>query len=423
MRAWISPSACSGTLIVPPSKSYTHRAIIGAALAKGHSVIRNVVFSDDVQATVEVLQQLGANIICYSNSVEVDGFGAELRDPQGPLNCRSSGTTLRFLIPLCAMLGRPVSLTGTEQLLARPMGVYEQLFRENGITFRQGIDRITVEGPLAAGEYDLVGNVSSQFISGLLFALPLLQGWSIIHLREEPVSKSYIDMTIDLLGEFGIDIRWENEKTLVIPGNQIYHPVDYRVEGDYSQAAFFAVLAALGGSCELRDLNPDSKQGDRVILSILQQCGATVRPLEDGWSVEQGVLQGFDVSVKDCPDLGPALMVLGMMAKGESTIRDAARLRIKESDRISTMQSECEKISLHFSAEGEEVRLTGGQRSQGGTVCAGEDHRIAMALAIAASLGNGPVVIEGAQSVDKSYPGFFEDLRGVGVSVELLEDQ
>ena len=340
MLVTISPPArIGGTVSAPPSKSMAHRAVLCSALAKGTSHIENLEFSKDISATLAAAGQLCARVESGPADALVEGLG-HFRPVFGPVDCCESGSTLRFLIPLASLTGQSITFVGRGRLMERPQSVYETLYREQNLHFEQANGQLTVAGSLRSGEYTLAGNVSSQFISGLLFALPLLAGDSTLHLIPPVESRSYIEMTRAAQAAFGVTSHWLDDTTLCIPGGQQYHPRDYIVEGDYSQAAFLAVLGAVKGGITLTGLAAETLQGDAAILDILRRCGAKFTRTEAGLVFEQAPLHGVDIDLADCPDLGPVLMVLGLLCEGTTVIRNAERLRIKESDRIAAMEAE-----------------------------------------------------------------------------------
>ena len=304
--------AVAGRIAAPPSKSMAHRAVLCAALAKGTSHLHPLAFSKDISATLGAAARLCARVTTGENDAVVEGLGRFL-PVDAPVDCCESGSTLRFLIPLAGLTGQEVTFTGRGRLMERPQSVYKTLYEQQGLRFEQGADRLTVEGALTPGEYELAGNVSSQFISGLLFALPLLGGTSALHLIPPVESRSYIDMTRAVQHAFGVESRWLDENTLEIPGGQHYLPGDYTVEGDYSQAAFPAVLGAVTGGVAITGLSEETLQGDAAILEILRRCGARFTRTGQGVVFEKTPLHGTDIDLADCPDLGPVLMVLGLL--------------------------------------------------------------------------------------------------------------
>ena len=309
-----SSRTVGGRIAAPPSKSMAHRAVLCAALAKGTSHLHHLAFSKDISATLGAAGRLCARVTTGENDAVVEGLGRFL-PVDAPVDCCESGSTLRFLIPLASLTGQEVTFTGRGRLMERPQSVYKTLYQQQGLRFEQGADRLTVEGALTPGEYELAGNVSSQFISGLLFALPLLGGTSTLHLIPPVESRSYIDMTRAVQHAFGVESRWLDENTLEIPGGQHYLPGDYTVEGDYSQAAFPAVLGAVTGGVAITGLSEETLQGDAAILEILRRCGARFTRTGQGVVFEKAPLHGTDIDLADCPDLGPVLMVLGLLPR------------------------------------------------------------------------------------------------------------
>lgn len=413
-----APGGIGGSIAAPPSKSMAHRAVLCAALAQGTSHITNLEFSKDISATLSAAGQLCARVRTGAADAVVEGLGCFL--PVGaPLDCCESGSTLRFLIPLASLTGRPVTFTGRGRLMERPQSVYETLFRERGLRFEQAEGALAVEGALTAGEYTLAGDVSSQFVSGLLFALPLLEGDSTLRLLPPVESRSYIEMTRAAQAAFGVQSRWADDTTLCIPGGQKYTPCDYAVEGDYSQAAFPAVLGAVRGGVTLTGLSEDTLQGDAVILDILRRCGARLTRTPEGVVFSAAPLQGVDIDLADCPDLGPVLMVLGALCQGTTVIRNAERLRIKESDRIAAMETELRRCGAVLWSEGGTITVEGGHplHAPEGPLQSHNDHRVVMSLSVLALAADLPLTIEGAEAVEKSWPHFFEAIGPLGAEV------
>ncbi len=415
-----SPSKISGTITAPPSKSMAHRAVLCAALAEGRSHITNLEFSKDISATLGAAAQLCARVRTGANDAVVEGLG-HFVPLAAPVDCCESGSTLRFLIPIASLTGQAVTFTGRGRLMERPQSVYEALYREQGLRFEQSPAGLTVEGALAPGEYRLAGNVSSQFISGLLFALPLLAGDSTLHLIPPVESRSYIDMTRAVQAAFGVESRWQDENTLVLPGRQAYHPCGYTVEGDYSQAAFPAVLGAVCGGVTITGLAPETLQGDAVILDILRRCGAKFTRTETGITFEKAPLHGVDIDLADCPDLGPVLMVLGLVCKGTTIIRNAERLRLKESDRIAAMEAELRAVGGEVESEGGTITVhgcAGKLHAPAGVLHGHNDHRVVMSLAVLSLATGIPLTVDDAEAITKSWPNFFEAIKPLGAEVE-----
>ncbi len=422
MKVKVYPSQVSGQVVIPPSKSMSHRAIIAAALAPGKSVISNVAYSDDIKITIAGMEQLGANITCLKDSVIVEGVKQFNHLENNTVFCKESGSTLRFFIPIFSLCNQVMRFTGENRLLKRPQAIYEKMFTQQGIPYSQDDERIEIGGCLQPGNYELDGNVSSQFISGLLFALPLLQGDSTITIKEPYESRSYVDLTLEILHLFGIEANYTTSNVLAIKGNQTYQAHDYRIEGDYSQLGFFAVLGAINHDITCLGLKHDSKQGDRQIVSILQNAGANITLVENGYHIQKSVLQTNEIDLQDCPDLGPILSVMALFTPS-TRIYNASRLRYKESDRLQAMEDELLKVQANVRTTESEMIIKGNQTYTSDTVLSGhKDHRIVMSLSVLATCLTQPVVIEEAEYINKSYPTFFTDLQRLGVKVEVLHD-
>ena len=409
-----------GAITAPPSKSMAHRAVLCAALAKGASHIRNLAFSKDISATLGAAGQLCARVTTGKSDAVVEGLGG-FRPVTAPVDCCESGSTLRFLIPLASLTGQEITFVGHGRLMERPQSVYETLYQKQKLRFEQSPAGLTVEGALTPGEYELAGNVSSQFISGLLFALPLLAGTSTLHLIPPVESRSYIDMTRAVQRAFGVTSRWLDDTTLEIPGGQQYHPCDYTVEGDYSQAAFPAVLGAVTGGVTITGLAAETLQGDAVILDILRRCGAQFTRTEQGITFEKAPLHGVDIDLADCPDLGPVLMVLGLLCEGTTVIRNAERLRIKESDRIEAMETELRACGGVLESEGGTITIhgcAGALHAPKAPLSGHNDHRVVMSLAVLALAAGLELPIAGAEAVEKSWPDFLEAIKPLGAEVQ-----
>jgi 3-phosphoshikimate 1-carboxyvinyltransferase len=413
MNITITPSPLSGTLKVISSKSLSHRYVIASGLAKGKSTITNVLDSDDLSATKHVLSQLGTRF-------EGDHIiGSELKLNQKELDCNESGSTLRFMIPIVMLQKEVVTWTGKGRLKERPLDVYINLFEQKKITFQKpetGYLPLTVKGPLKAGHYPIKGNVSSQFITGLLYALPLLKKDSIIELTTPLESKGYVDLTLDVLQSFGIHIL-STPPYYYIKGSQHYHPIKASIEGDYSQAAFWMVAGLIGKSITLKGLNPVSKQGDMRIVDLLKDMGGSIAFDHEtrSYQIEPSATHGMKISLHDIPDLGPILMVLAALSSGTTQFEGCERLRIKESDRLQAMVNNLTQLGIDISVTGDVATIIGKPYFKGNQmVDAYDDHRIAMAMAIAAIRSDGPITIKGAQSVSKSYPNFYRDYQILG---------
>lgn len=414
MLARIQPSRLQGSVTVPPSKSMAHRALLCAGLAAGTTQIQGILPSQDMEATCRALTALGASIVRQGSLARVQGVAGRPKAPQGPVDCGESGSTLRFLIPAFALASAPARLTGRGRLPQRPLGPYGAIFHGQGLPFAQDETGVSFQGPLAPGDYTLPGDVSSQFISGLLFALPLLPGDSHIRIQPPFESRGYVNMTLQVMDAFGVQAAFLDGLTLHVPGNQLFTApaAPFLVEGDDSQAAFFLTLDAILGDVSVAGLSLRSIQGDRVMGEILARCGHVPgqppRPLAP-----------FVADLGDCPDLGPILMTLGLFCQGESRLLNAGRLRLKESDRGTAMAQELSKLGGQASLAGDEIRIRQSRLRPGPALSSHGDHRIAMALAVAALGARIPADIQGAEAVEKSYPDFWKDLAAIGARVEL----
>ena len=419
MTAQIRPGpAPAGTLAAPPSKSMAHRAVLCAALADGESRLTGLAHSQDIDATLAAAAALGAQVEAGESWARIAG-AAPLQAPAAPVDCCESGSTLRFLIPLAALTGRPVAFTGRGRLMQRPQSVYQELFASQGLRFEQEGDTLTVAGPLRPGCFSLAGDVSSQFISGLLFALPLLDGDSRLCLKPPVESRSYIEMTRAAQSRFGVASAWLDEYTLAVPGGQAYRPRDMAIEGDWSQAAFPAALGVLAGDVTVTGLEPGTLQGDAVILDILRRCGGRAEAVPGGVRFQKSALHGTKIDLADCPDLGPILMALGLLCEGETVITNAGRLRLKESDRIAAMEQELRKLGGQIESDGGTVTIRrSALHAPAGPLWGHNDHRVVMSLTVLAAAAGLPVQIDGAEAVAKSWPGFFAAVRQLGVEVQ-----
>lgn len=403
-----------GTVPVPPSKSVTHRAIIAASLSGTDSLIENVSMSNDINATVECMRRLGSKLRVNSKNMTVKISNKKTYKVKEmiTLDCGESGSTLRFLMPLVLGRGVPVKLTGQGRLMQRPQTPYFNIFREKGIAYKAEADYIILDGNLTAGEYSLPGNVSSQFITGLMFALPMLDGDSEIIISSELESKGYIDLTIDVLKKFGIEIENYKYRLFRIKGGQKYISIpEFKIEADYSQAAFFLVAGAIGCNVECMNLNPKSLQGDRAIVDIIKQTGARIIDGPNGGLMAKrtAIMHGITVDARDIPDLIPIIAVLCSFCDGESNIINAGRLRHKESDRLKATATELKRLGVDIIEGTDSLKIIGRDLLEGNVCSAWNDHRIAMALSIAACRTEGCIEITGANvAVTKSYPDFFE---------------
>ena len=424
----IIPTKLQGTVQVPSSKSMGHREIICAGLAAGTSIVDNISMSKDIEATMRVLRAMNVSVdeipsmLEGRHALQIMGTGHPIASAD-TVDCGESGSTLRFFIPLGANLGCPLTFIGHGKLVSRPLQAYYDILDKQFVQYfnDNGKLPLTVNGLLMPGKYELPGDVSSQFVSGLLFALPLLPGDSTLHLIPPVESRSYIDMTRAVQAAFGVESRWQDENTLVLPGGQSYHPCDYTVEGDYSQAAFPAVLGAVCGGATITGLAPDTLQGDAAILDILRRCGARFTRMGDRVTFEKAPLHGVDIDLADCPDLGPVLMVLGLLCEGTTVIRNAERLRLKESDRIAAMEAELRAVGGLVESEGGTITVQGCAdrlHAPAGVLHGHNDHRVVMSLAVLSLATGIPLTVDDAEAITKSWPNFFEAIKPLGAEVE-----
>ncbi len=412
------PAPLMGSVRIPASKSQAHRALICAALA-GNSRVRDVDLSNDITVTANAMRAMGAEIE-YEEEAKTFVIGAPLKRgcDIGEVSCGESASALRFLIPLAAALGDTVVFTGEGRLPKRTTELYKPLLEPLGakLTYPDNGDflPLRVEGQLKAGECALRGDISSQFVTGLLLAFSTVEGTSTVKLTTCLESRPYADMTVDVMRTFGIPVR-ETADTYTVSGGR-YEPRDYSVEGCCSQAAFFTVAAAIGGEVCMQGLNPATKQGDAAVLAIAKRFGASVIKDENGVTVRRAEnLTASDIDAADIPDLVPALSVMAAFSEGTTVIYNAGRLRIKESDRIASTKAMLEAIGAEVYETADGLRIVGKPSLPGGRVAACNDHRIAMAAA-AASVGcTGPVTVDDMKCINKSYPAFvrdFESLQG-----------
>lgn len=401
MNVTITPSRAAGRVSAPPSKSMAHRLLISAAMARGESRLSGVSKCEDVLATIDCLRVLGASCSWEGEDVVVRGacmeappLGTELTLP-----CRESGSTMRFMLPIALLSGQEVTLVGAPSLLRRPMTVYEELCTRHNLSFSQTEQGITVKGPLCAGTYELPGNVSSQFVSGMLFALSQCKGESVLRILPPIESRSYILLTVSALQAFGADVSWIDESTLVIHGENPMKAKNATVEGDYSNAAFLEAFNLFGGDVTVEGLDPNSLQGDRVYRDCFER-------LEKG---------SAEISLADCPDLAPILFAVAAAKKG-GRFTHTKRLKIKESDRAEVMAQELRKLGACVRVYEDEVIIEPTTLlAPSVPLCGHNDHRIVMSLSVLCSLTGG--VIEGAEASCKSFPDFFERIRSIGIAV------
>lgn len=406
MIANIKRSVLCGTVSAPPSKSMAHRLLIAGGLSTGKSVVHGISPSEDVLATLDCLKAIGAEWNYDGDTVEIIGADvAKFNEEKRELFCRESGSTLRFFIPLCLIGGNDTYLYGSEKLLSRPLEIYENICRKQGIEYSPQKDSIRIKGRLSSGNFKIAGNISSQFISGLLFALPLLDGDSIIDIVPPIESCSYIKLTILALSKFGVKIEWLDDRTLFVKGSQSYEPREVWVEGDYSNAAFFDALNYLGSNVTVENLDPNSIQGDRVYKTYFDMMVRGTPTL----------------SISDCPDLGPVLFAVAAARNG-GIFSGTRRLKIKESDRGAAMAQELSKFGTSVTVEDDGIIVyPTGFSAPTECLYGHNDHRIVMSLSILLTVTGG--TLYGAEAVNKSMPDFFEKMKAIGMEVELIDDK
>ena len=399
MKIRINKGTASGTISAPPSKSMAHRLLISAAMCEGESVVHGISTCEDVLATLDCLRALGIECRQDGDDVTVRGKDPRNMHPTAPLKCRESGSTLRFMIPIAMRSGQTAVFYGAGGLMSRPMSVYENMCRERGLAYVSDGESIVVKGPLSGGEFTLPGNVSSQFISGLLFALPTADEDSTIRILPPIESRSYIELTMDALRSFGVSAVWQDEHTIYIKGKQRYKPSEVTVEGDYSGAAFPEALGLFGGEVTVLGLREDTIQGDSVYRKYYDMLVRGVPTIHIG----------------DCPDLGPVLFAIAA-AKNGGIFTGTRRLKIKESDRAEAMAEELKKFGTSVSVYEDTVVIYPAEfHAPTEELCGHNDHRIVMALSVLLTLTGG--VIDGAEAVSKSYPAFFKNLSSLGIEV------
>ena len=400
MKAIIRPGTARGSVNAPPSKSMAHRLLICAGLAGGESSIKGIDPSEDILATIDCLEALGASVRREDRTVFIRGCDPRKSGP-AVLRCRESGSTLRFMIPLCFLSGKPMRLEGSPTLLNRPLSVYETICRERSLRLEKQDNALLAEGILTSGDFSLPGNISSQFITGLLFALPLLPGNCTLRLIPPVESRSYLNLTLSALSLAGIRPEMPDENTFLVRGNSVYLPGNTAVEGDYSNAAFFLALNCIGGNVHVTGLNTESLQGDRICEQFLPLLMSGSRSLD----------------ISDCPDLAPVFFAVAALNHG-AVFTGTRRLRFKESDRGAAMAEELAKFGISLLVEENRIIVPAGVSCAPDVpLSSHNDHRIAMALSLMCSRTGGEIV--GAEAVRKSFPDYWDRLRSLGIPIVL----
>lgn len=393
-------SGClKGNVTAPPSKSAAHRALICSYLAGGGTV-NPIIDSNDMRATVGVIDGLKSN--------------------SDTLNCIESGSTMRFMIPVAAALGRDVTFVGEGSLMVRTLGEYLELLPKHNVKAESnGCLPLKISGKLQNGRFEVAGDVSSQYITGLLLALAVLDGDSAVVLTTKLQSKPYVDMTVKVMADYGVKV-FETDFGYLVHGGQSFNKIDYTVEGDWSQAAFFLVAGALRGGITVSGLDMNTTQGDKAILDVLKSFGADFAINGDSVTMLGGSLKGADVDATDIPDLVPIIAVLAALSDGRTAITGAERLRYKESDRIQSVVTNLKALGADIEETPDGMIITGGKKLHGGRLRGYNDHRILMAFSIAALYIDEEIEIDDAQSINKSYPSFFDDYNMLGGKADVL---
>lgn len=399
MKVKILPSKTSGEVSAPPSKSFAHRYLIGSVLSRGKCVIRNIADSDDISATLSCIEQLGGSVTKDGNIVTIIPTN-EKQIENAVFDCKESGSTLRFFIPVVLATGaKNCTFSGSERLLARGIKEYEKLFENSDVTIKSDEKSIEVNGTLSAGNYEISGEVSSQYTTGMLFALSVLDGKSTLKITGNAESRAYVDMTIKVLKDFGADIAEPEKNFFEINGKGRLSPGEFTVEGDWSNAAFLIALSRLVGTISVSGLNENSVQGDRFSSVAFDAL--------DGENAE--------IDLKDCPDLAPILFAYAAYKNG-GRFTNTRRLRVKESDRANVMAEELKKFGANVKVYENSVEIEKTQLKQPIVpLCGHNDHRIVMALSVLAAVFGAE--IDGAEAVNKSYPDFFRVIKKAGVNV------
>ena len=424
----ITPNSLKGEVVIPSSKSIGHREIICSGLASGKSIVDNISISKDIEATIEGLKSFGAKINEIPSKFQgrcafsIEGTDGKINLKNKVINCRESGSTLRFLIPLGILSNEKIIFTGSGKLVERPLDPYFEIFNKKGIEYKIFSDKINlpleINGKLKSGVYSLVGNISSQFISGLLFSLPLCEGDSVIEITTKLESESYINLTLDALKKYGIEIINKNHKRYIIKGNQKYKNIETSVEGDYSQGAFWLVAGALSENIKSIGLGFGSIQGDQKIVDILKNMNVNLKISENKIISMESKTRGTIIDGSDCPDIIPILTVLASVSEGVTKIINSERLRYKECDRLTAIATELNKIGADIQELSDGLIINGKKSLKGGEVSCWNDHRIAMSLAIASIKCSEKLILRGTECVEKSYPEFWKDFVSLGGKIE-----
>lgn len=415
MNIRVLPGTVAGMTVANPSKSAMQRAVAAALLCDGHTTIYNPGFSKDCLAALDVAERLGAEVVTQEDRVDIRSHGVHPRIET--IHCGESGLGIRMFTPIAALSDQPLRIEGHGSLVSRPMGFFEQVLPQLGVkcSTHDGKLPLAIQGPMNPRDIEIDGSLSSQFLTGLLMAFGAAAEHAtirVINLKSKP----YIELTLQLMQHFGVRVEQENYEYFRFRGRQKYRACEYNVEGDWSGAAFLLVAAAISGQVEVENLSGRSAQSDKAILQALEMSGASVMPGMFTVRVEQNRLKGFDLDATDCPDLFPPLVALAACSEGVSRFKGVSRLAHKESDRGIVLQEEFGKLGIRITLDGDEMCVHGGA-IHAATVHSHNDHRIAMACAVAALRADGPVDILAAEAVEKSYPEFWDHMRKIGVQL------
>jgi len=399
---------------IPSSKSYIHRYLISSLLAEGESVIENVSFSNDIRATLSCIEELGAKVSVEANTIRVEG--APQKKDAASLNCGESASTLRFMIPVATLFAKNIDYTGSQTLFKRPLTPYFRIFDENKMNydFKEG-EYLKLSGEFGTREFSIDGAVSSQFVTGMLFTLPVMDFDSTIKIEGVLQSKPYVDITLEVLKNSGIEIKNNDYKEFFVKGNQKYKPGNYFAQGDYSQVAFFLVAGCFAGGVECTNMEPCSLQGDKKIVDILREMGAQITSTSRGFYVNKSSLKSIGtIDASDIPDIVPILSLACSVAEGTTVIKGIERLRIKECDRAFATVDVLSKLGADICEKDGTLVINGKSELCGGRVNSFNDHRMAMTASVASLVCTNAVTIEDPMSICKSYPSFYDDLYATG---------
>lgn len=418
--ARFTPSFLRGEVIVPPSKSDVHRAALCAALAPGISRIEPVALSKDIKATIECVNAMGAKASFEGGALIVDGREM-FSKKECRLHCCESGSTLRFVIPIAAAGGLSAVFTGEGRLPQRPIGIYTEILPKAGVKcVTSGGLPFEISGKLQSGDFYIPGNISSQFITGLLLSLPLLSGDSRIFLTTELESEGYVDLTLEVMKKFGAEAH-RTDYGYFIKGSQKYTPTEYKTQGDWSQAAFFICAGAINGDVTVKGVSLSSSQRDKDICRLVKEFGADIEQGEDFVRVKRGELHGIKIDARQIPDIVPVLAATAAYAHGETVIYNAERLRIKESDRLQAISQALKACGGNIDETDDGLVIRGVKALKGGKTLGCNDHRIVMSMAAAAAGSEKEIYVTDPMSINKSYPDFFKDYNSLGGKADVID--